>query len=434
MNAIVAIVGRPNVGKSTLFNRLTETGRAIVDEFSGVTRDRHYGKSEWNGRHFSLIDTGGYIHNSDDIFEAEIRKQVHLAIEESDVILFVVDVITGITDVDQSVFRMLQKSGKPFFTVVNKSDNTDMYYQANEFYGLGVEEIYPISAISGSGTGELLDAVVVAFPDYVPDENKDIPRFTVVGRPNVGKSSLINTLLGVERNIVTPIAGTTRDAIDTRFTKFNHDFVLVDTAGVRKKGKVHEDLEFYSVMRSIRAIETSDVCILMIDATRGIEAQDVNIFRIIQRNKKGVVLVVNKWDLMEKETNTAKEYQEKILKKLAPSDDVPVIFSSAITKQRIRKVLDTAVEVYENRNRRIKTSELNDYMLEQIGKYPPPAIKGKYVKIKFVSQLPTPFPAFAFYANLPQYVKEAYKRYLENKIRGNWNFTGVPIQIFIRKK
>ena len=434
MGNLVAIVGRPNVGKSTLFNRLTESRHAIVDEMSGVTRDRHYGKSEWNGREFSLIDTGGYIKNSDDVFEEEIRKQVILAIEEADIIVFIVDVISGITDLDEEVSRILRKVNKKVILAVNKVDNGDRIYDAQVFYGLGLGEIFCISSINGSGTGELLDEITASFTKDDEIAESEIPRFTIVGRPNVGKSSLVNSLLGKERNIVTPIAGTTRDSINTRYNKYGFEFDLVDTAGLRKKGKTMDDLEFYSVMRSIRAIENSDVCMLMIDATRGVESQDLNIFGQIIKNRKGVVIVVNKWDLIEKNTNTSKELTEKIRSKFAPFNDLPIIFTSAITKQRIHKVLETAIEVFQNRKRKIKTSKLNEVMLKAIEDYHPPSVKGKYIKIKYVTQLPTFAPSFAFFCNLPQYIRDPYRRYLENKLREEYNFTGVPIQIFFRKK
>ena len=434
MGNIVAIVGRPNVGKSTLFNRLTESKEAIVDEISGVTRDRHYGRSEWNGREFSVIDTGGYVTNSEDVFEEEIRKQVLLALDESSVILFVVDVESGITDLDEAVAGMLRRIDKPVLLAVNKVDNNERRYEASVFYKLGLGEIHPISSINGSGTGDLLDVLVKHFSEEKDSEEEGIPRFAIVGRPNVGKSTLINTFIGEERNIVTPIAGTTRDSILTRYSKFNHDFYLIDTAGLRKKGKVSEDLEFYSVLRSIRAIETADVCLLLIDATRGIEGQDVNILHLIIRNRKGVVLLVNKWDLVEKETNTMKGFEKQIREKCAPFQDFPIIFISAINKQRIFRVLETAMEVFQNRMQKIQTSTLNKYMLEAIEEHPPPAHKGKYIRIKYVSQLPTHAPSFAFYANLPQYIREPYKRYLENRMRGKFKLRGVPIQIFFRKK
>lgn len=436
MSNIVAIVGRPNVGKSTLFNRLTESRKAIVDEMSGVTRDRQYGKGVWNGIDFSVIDTGGYAVNSEDSFETEIRKQVMIAIEEADVILFVVDVENGMTDMDEEVAAVLRRSSKKVFLVVNKVDNNSRIIDSHEFYSLGLGgDLYCISSMTGSGTGDLLDAVVAEFPEKVVEEEAEkIPHFAIIGRPNVGKSSFINALTGEDRNIVTDIAGTTRDSIHTRYNKFGHDFFLVDTAGLRKRTKVKEDVEFYSTMRSIRAIEDSDVCILMLDATRGMEAQDVSIFHLIERNKKGVVLLVNKWDLVEKDNSSTNEFTKAIKERIAPFVDVPIVFISALTKQRILKALETAVEVYENRTKKVKTSELNEVMLEAIEAYPPPSIKGKFVKIKYVTQLPSQTPSFAFFANLPQYVKEPYRRYLENKIREKFNFSGVPVQIFIRKK
>ena len=435
MSNIVAIVGRPNVGKSTLFNRLIGKRRAIVNEESGVTRDRNYGKSEWNGKEFSVIDTGGYVCNSEDIFEEEINKQVLLAIDEADVILFMVDTETGITDLDQNFARLLRNINKPVYVVANKVDNSEQLYDAQEFYRLGIgEELFCISSMSGSGTGDLLDKVVSHFQESTVEDTDHLPRITIVGRPNVGKSSTINALLGQERNIVTDIAGTTRDTLNTRYTQFGYDFVLVDTAGVRKKAKVNEDVEFYSVMRSIRAIEDSDVCLLLLDATRGMEAQDLNIFHLIERNQKGVVIVVNKWDLIEKDNKTLLQYENDIREKISPFRDVDIIFASALTKQRLLKALEAALRVYENRQQKIKTSELNKVMLEAIENYPPPATKGKFVKIKYVAQLPTHAPSFAFYCNLPQYVREPYKRFLENKIRENWDFKGVPMQIFMRKK
>lgn len=435
MSNIVAIVGRPNVGKSTLFNRMTESRKAIVDEMSGVTRDRQYGKGVWNGIDFSIIDTGGYAVNSEDSFEVEIRKQVMIAIEEADVILFVVDVENGITDMDEEVAAVLRRSSKKVFVAVNKVDNNSRIIDSHEFYSLGLGELYCISSMTGSGTGELLDAIVAVFPEKVEEEAVDnIPHFAIIGRPNVGKSSFINALTGEDRNIVTDIAGTTRDSIHTRYNKFGHDFYLIDTAGLRKRTKVKEDVEFYSTMRSIRAIEDSDVCILMLDATRGIEAQDVSIFHLIERNKKGVVILVNKWDLVEKDNSSTLTFTKTIKERIAPFVDVPIVFISALTKQRILKALETAVEVYENRTKKVKTSELNEVMLEAIEAYPPPSIKGKFVKIKYVTQLPSQTPSFAFFANLPQYVKEPYRRYLENKIRDKFNFSGVPLQIFIRKK
>lgn len=432
---VVAIVGRPNVGKSTLFNRLTETRAAIVDGIEGVTRDRHYGVSEWNGKEFTVIDTGGYVTNSDDVFEAEIRKQAAIAIEEADVVLFMVDVKNGITDLDQSVARILRSIKKPVLLVVNKVDTNNLQLDATEFYALGFDEIHTISSNTGSGTGDLLDEVVNQLPkDSEIEKHDDIPRFAVVGRPNAGKSSLVNALLDEERNIVTDISGTTRDAIYTRYNKFGHDFYLVDTAGLRKKAKVKEDLEFYSVMRAVRVIEYADVCIILIDATIGIESQDVNILNLAVRNNKGIVVLINKWDLIEKTTQTAKEMETEIKRRLEPFDDVPVLFVSALTKQRVFKALEIAQEVFQNRIQKIKTSELNEYMLPLIERTPPPSIKGKYVKIKYVAQLPTHYPSFAFYCNLPQYVKEPYKRFLMNKLRQKYNLTGVPIKIFVRKK
>lgn len=435
MSNIVAIVGRPNVGKSTLFNRLIGTRKAIVNEESGVTRDRNYGKSHWNGKEFSVIDTGGYVCNSDDIFEEEINKQVLLALDEADVILFMVDAEIGVTDLDQNFARLLRNIEKPIYLVANKVDNLDRMYEAQEFYRLGIKsDLFCISSVSGSGTGDLLDQVISHFREETVEDTDHLPRITIVGRPNVGKSSTINALVRQERNIVTDIAGTTRDTLNTRYTQFGYDFILVDTAGVRKKAKVSEDVEFYSVMRSIRAIEDSDVCMLLIDATRGMEAQDLNIFHLIERNRKGVVLVVNKWDLIEKDGKTMIEYEKELRNKIAPFKDVDIIFASALTKQRLLKTLEAALRVFKNRQQKLKTSELNRIMLEAIENYPPPSLKGKFVRIKYVTQLPTHAPSFAFYCNLPQYVKDPYKRFLENKIRENWNFTGVPMQIFMRKK
>ncbi|PKP11705.1 MAG: ribosome biogenesis GTPase Der [Bacteroidetes bacterium HGW-Bacteroidetes-4] len=435
MSNILAIVGRPNVGKSTLFNRLVEERRAIVDESSGVTRDRHYGKAEWNGVTFSVIDTGGYVTNSDDIFEGEIKKQVMLAIDEADVILFLTDVTSGITDLDDGVAEILRKSKKKVVLGVNKVDNSERLFMASEFYSLGLGEVFSVSSINGSGTGELLDAIVANFEKKPINEDEiELPKIAVVGRPNAGKSSLVNALLDEERNIVTEIAGTTRDSINTHYNKFGHEFIIIDTAGLRKKSKVSEDLEFYSVMRAIRTIEESDVCLLLIDATRGIEGQDVNIFHLIEKNRKGVVVLINKWDLVEKDHHSVKEYTAMIKEKLAPFNDVPILFVSALTKQRVLKAVETAMEVYKNRKQHIPTSKLNEYLLEAIEAYPPPSSKGKYVKIKYITQLPTNTPQFAFYCNLPQYVKDSYKRYLENKLREAYNFTGVPIQIYMRKK
>lgn len=435
MNSIVAIVGRPNVGKSTFFNRLIQRREAIVDSVSGVTRDRNYGKSDWNGRKFSLIDTGGYVIGSEDIFEAEIDKQVELAIDEADAIIFMVDVETGIHPMDEEVANLLRKVDKPVLLAVNKVDNGKRLENAVEFYALGLGDFFPIASTSGSGTGELLDALIEALPEKTEAEETELPRFAVVGRPNAGKSSFINTLLGEERYIVTDIAGTTRDSIDTKYNRFGFEFNLVDTAGIRKKSKVKEDLEFYSVMRSVRAIEYCDVCIIIMDATRGFDGQVQNIFWLAQRNRKGIVILVNKWDLVEdKETNTMKDYEKRIKKEMEPFTDVPIVFISVLNKQRIYKAIETAVEVYQNRSKKIKTRELNDVMLPVIEAYPPPAYKGKYVKIKFCTQLPTPQPQFAFFCNLPQYVKEPYRRFIENKLREKFDFNGVPITVYFRKK
>ena len=433
--SIVAIVGRPNVGKSTLFNRLVGMRQAIVDSTAGTTRDRHYGRTDWNGREFSVIDTGGYTVNSDDIFEDEIRRQVMLAIDEADVILFMTEVSTGITDLDMFMADILRRTDKKVILVVNKVDNNDQLYGTPEFYALGLGEPYSISSMSGSGTGDLMDAIVDALPDDArSDYEEGLARITIVGRPNVGKSSMTNALLGQERNIVTPVAGTTRDSVHTRYNKYGMDFYLIDTAGLRKKGKVTENLEFYSVMRSIRAIESSDVCILMLDASQGIEAQDMNIFNLIIRNKKGCVIVINKWDLIEKGNNTMKEWREALKNKLAPFNDVPIIFTSVPDKQRILEVLQTAIRVYRSRARRIPTSEFNEYILPIIETTPPPSTKGKYIRIKYATQLPNPTPVFAFFVNLPQYIKEPYRRFLENKIREHWDFAGVPMQIYFRQK
>ena len=433
MSNIIAIVGRPNVGKSTLFNRLTESQTAIVKEVSGVTRDRIYGRGEWNGVDFSVIDTGGYVKGSDDIFEEEIRKQVELAIEEADIIIFVVDVEQGITPMDEEVAKLLRKVKKPIFTAVNKVDNSMREADAVEFYNLGLGDYTTISSINGSGTGELLDEVVKEMT-VEPVEENELPRFAVVGRPNAGKSSFINALIGKERNIVTDIAGTTRDTIDTKYNRFGFEFNLVDTAGIRKKSKVKEDLEFYSVMRAVRTIESCDVAILIIDATRGFEGQDENIFWLAEKNKKGIVILVNKWDLIEKETNTMRDFEAQIRREIAPFTDVPIIFTSALTKQRVFKAIETAVEVFENRKKRIPTSKLNDTMLGIIKHNSPPSNKGKFVKVKYCMQLPTPTPQFVFFSNLPQYVKEPYKRFLENKMREIFNFNGVPIVIYFRQK
>ncbi|MBA4746987.1 MAG: ribosome biogenesis GTPase Der [Muricauda sp.] len=433
MGAIVAIVGRPNVGKSTFFNRLIQRREAIVDAVSGVTRDRHYGKSDWNGKEFSVIDTGGYVLGSDDVFEKEIDKQVELAIDEADAIIFMVDVESGVTGMDEDVAKLLRRVDKPIFLAVNKVDNSKRMADAVEFYSLGLGEYYPLSSINGSGTGELLDALVKVLPEE-KEEESELPRFAVVGRPNAGKSSFINALIGEDRYIVTDIAGTTRDSIDTKYNRFGFEFNLVDTAGIRRKAKVKEDLEFYSVMRSVRAIEYCDVCIVMLDATRGFDGQVQNIFWLAQRNNKGIVILVNKWDLVEKETNSVKEYTAKIKEVISPFEDVPILFVSVLNKQRIYKAIETAVDVYKNRSKRIPTRKLNDIMLPIIEKTPPPSTKGKYVKIKFCTQLPTPYPQFAFFCNLPQYVKDPYKRFLENKIRQNFDFTGVPMTIFMRKK
>lgn len=437
MGNIVAIVGRPNVGKSTLFNRLTQTRQAIVDDEAGTTRDRNYGKVEWTGKKFSLIDTGGWVVNSDDVFEEEINKQVHIAIEEADVILFVVDVLNGITDLDTQVAQILRRSKKPLVLVANKADNFDLHYSAAEFYAFGLGDPFCVSAINGSGSGDLLDAIIAKFKEEKEEEVlEELPRIAVIGRPNAGKSSLINAFIGEDRHIVTDIAGTTRDSIFTKYNKFGLNFYLVDTAGIRKKGKVNEDLEYYSVIRSIKAIENSDVCILMLDATRGIESQDLNIFSLVQKNSKGLVVCVNKWDLVEDKSQKAIDtYLQAIRSRLAPFTDFPILFISAQTKQRILKVLETAKEVYDNRHTRISTAKLNELMLPLIENYPPPAWKGKYIKIKYVTQLPNVHtPSFVFFANLPQWVKEPYKRFLENKIRENFNFTGTPINIFIREK
>lgn len=434
MSNIVAIVGRPNVGKSTFFNRLIQRREAIVDAVSGVTRDRHYGKSDWNGKEFSLIDTGGYVKGSDDVFEAEIDKQVELAIDEADVIIFMVDVESGVTGMDEDVAKLLRKVNKPVFLVVNKVDNAKRAEDAVEFYSLGLGEYFTVASINGSGTGDLLDALVKVLPEKETVVNEELPRFAVVGRPNAGKSSFINALIGEDRYIVTDIAGTTRDSIDTKYNQFGFEFNIVDTAGIRRKAKVKDDLEFYSVMRSVRAIEHCDVCLLVLDATRGFDGQDQNIFWLAERNRKGIVILVNKWDLVEKDHKTTLEFEKAIRKEMEPFTDVPIIFISTISKQRIFKAIETAVEVYNNRTKKIKTSKLNEVMLPIIENYPPPANKAKYVKIKYIMQLPTPQPQFAFFCNLPQYVKEPYKRFLENKLRENFDFKGVPVSVYMRKK
>lgn len=436
MGNIIAIVGRPNVGKSTLFNRLTESKKAIVKEISGVTRDRLYGRGEWNGVEFSVIDTGGYVRGSDDIFEAEIRKQVEIAIDEANIIIFMLDVMTGIIDLDERVAKILRKSGKKVFVCANKVDNTERVGMSAEFWSLGLGDVYDLSATNGSGTGELLDDIVKEFDkdDTSKREEDSLPHFAIVGKPNVGKSSLVNALTGEERNIVTDISGTTRDAINTRYNSFGFDFMLVDTAGIRKKAKVTEDIEYYSVLRSVRAIENSDVCIFMIDATEGIQKQDLNIFYIIEKNSKGVVVLVNKWDLVDKDHSTMNEYEDKIREQLAPFNDVPILFTSTLTKQRVHKALETAMRVHENRTKKIPTSQLNEVMLEIIHATPPPSVKGKYIKIKYVQQLPTHAPSFAFFCNLPQYIGDGYKRFVENRLREHYDFEGIPIKIFFRKK
>lgn len=435
MTRIAAIVGRPNVGKSTLFNRLIGERKAIVDDFSGVTRDRHYGMVEWNGEEFTLIDTGGFVADTEDVFEREINHQVKIAVEEAAVILFMVDVSTGITPLDESIADLLRRSKKPVLLVVNKVDTSEKMNEVHEFYALGFDELYPLASASGSGTGEILDEVLKLLPP-APEEKEEaaLPRIAIVGRPNVGKSSLVNALLGDERNIVTDVPGTTRDSIDTLYNVFGNEFILVDTAGIRKKGKVHDDIEFYSVMRSLRTLENADIVVLVIDAVQGIDSQDVNLFYLANKNNKGVVVLVNKWDLMEKETNTARDYEKMVKEKLEPFTDVPVLFISALTKQRVHKAVETFMEVYENRKKRITTSKLNDFLQEITEHYPPPAIKGKFVKIKYVTQLPGHYPAFAFFCNLPQYLREPYKRYIENQLRERFDFKGVSIKLFFRKK
>ncbi|AIM38738.1 ribosome biogenesis GTPase Der [Sphingobacterium sp. SG20118] len=433
MANIVAIVGRPNVGKSTLFNRLTESRKAIVDDFSGVTRDRHYETAEWIGKKFTVIDTGGFVHGSDDVFEEAIRDQVHIAIEEASAIIFMVDVTTGITDLDDEIADLLRRSSKPVYVAANKVDHAKLHHDSAEFYAFGLGEIYNVSSATGSGTGELLDAVVSTLEAEFEDDTS-LPKYTIVGRPNVGKSSLTNALLGVERNIVTPVAGTTRDSIRIHYKQFGHDFLLIDTAGLRRKSKVNEDIEFYSVMRTIKALEDSDVVILMLDANDGIEAQDINIFHLAEKNRKGIVIVVNKWDTIEKDNKTMKDFEARIKEKLAPFTDVPIVFTSVTEKQRIFKTLEVAAKVYENKTKKIPTSKLNEVMLQVIENYPPPALKGKYIKVKYVTQLPGRTPMFAFFCNLPQYVKDPYKRYIENKLREHFDFEGVPLQIYFRQK
>ncbi|AFD08201.1 ribosome biogenesis GTPase Der [Solitalea canadensis] len=434
MSNIVAIVGRPNVGKSTLFNRLTETRKAIVDDMSGVTRDRHYGKAEWLGREFIVIDTGGYVANSEDVFETAIREQVMIAIEEASVIIFMVDVTTGVTDLEDDVANILRRSKKPVFVVANKVDNTKLVHESAVFYSFGLGEVYNLSSMTGSGTGELLDDIIAKFEPDAEDTTSDLPKFAIVGRPNVGKSSIINAFLGHDRNIVTPIAGTTRDSIHIHYKQFGHEFMLIDTAGLRKKTKVKENIEFYSVMRTIKALEEADVCILMVDATAGIESQDINIFHLAEKNRKGIVLLINKWDLIAKDHKTMKQFEEAIKQKIAPFTDVPIVFTSVTEKQRIFKAIEVAQEVYTNKTKKIPTSKLNDVMLEVIEHYPPPSTKGKHIKIKYITQLPGSAPTFAFFCNLPQYIKEPYKRYLENKLRENFDFTGVPVTIYFRQK
>jgi GTPase len=434
MSRIVAIVGRPNVGKSTLFNRLTESRKAIVDDFSGVTRDRHYGRAEWVGEEFTVIDTGGYVSGSEDIFEEAIRRQVHIAVEEADVLLFMVDVTTGITDLDATLADVLRRTKKPVLVVSNKVDYGDREPASAEFYSFGLGEVYSISSQTGTGTGELLDVLVKALPEHEPETDNSLPKVTLVGRPNVGKSTLLNALLGYERTIVTPIAGTTRDTIHTEYKGYGHHFTLIDTAGLRRKAKVHEDIEFYSVLRTVRTIEDSDVVVLMIDAQEGIQAQDLSIFHLAEKNKKGIVLLVNKWDLIEKDHTSTKKFEEAIKERIAPFTDVPIIFISATEKQRILKAVETAMDVYQARQQHIKTNKLNEVMLEIIENYPPPAWKGKYIRIKYVTQLKQVPPTFVFFCNLPQYIRESYKRYLENKIREKFNFTGVPFNLFFREK
>ncbi len=434
MANIVAIVGRPNVGKSTLFNRLTESRKAIVDDFSGVTRDRHYEVADWIGKKFTVIDTGGFVHGSDDVFEEAIRDQVHIAIEEASVIIFMVDVTTGITDLDDEIADLLRRTSKPVYVVANKVDHAKLHHDSAEFYAFGLGEIYNVSSATGSGTGELLDAVVSNFPDEEEEDETPLPKVAIVGRPNVGKSSMTNALLGVDRNIVTDVAGTTRDSIRIHYNQFGHEFLLIDTAGLRRKSKVNEDIEFYSVMRTIKALEDSDVVVLMLDANDGIEGQDINIFHLAEKNKKGILIVVNKWDTIEKDNKTMKEFEARIREKTAPFTDVPIIFTSVTEKQRIFRVVEKAMEIFQNKTKKIPTSKLNDVMLEIIENYPPPSIKGKYIKIKYVTQLPGRSPMFAFFCNLPQYIKDPYRRFVENKLREHFDFNGVPIQVYFRQK
>ncbi|ERJ60564.1 ribosome biogenesis GTPase Der [Sphingobacterium paucimobilis] len=434
MANIVAIVGRPNVGKSTLFNRLTESRKAIVDDFSGVTRDRHYEVADWIGKKFTVIDTGGFVHGSDDVFEEAIRDQVHIAIEEASVIIFMVDVTTGITDLDDEIADLLRRTSKPVYVVANKVDHAKLHHDSAEFYAFGLGEIYNVSSATGSGTGELLDAVVSNFPDEEEEDETPLPKVAIVGRPNVGKSSMTNALLGVDRNIVTDVAGTTRDSIRIHYNQFGHEFLMIDTAGLRRKSKVSEDIEFYSVMRTIKALEDSDVVVLMLDANDGIEGQDINIFHLAEKNKKGVLIVVNKWDTIEKDNKTMKEFEARIKEKIAPFTDVPIIFTSVTEKQRIFRVVEKAMEIFQNKTKKIPTSKLNEVMLEIIENYPPPSIKGKYIKIKYATQLPGRSPMFAFFCNLPQYIKEPYRRFVENKLREHFDFNGVPIQVFFRQK
>ena len=434
MANIVAIVGRPNVGKSTLFNRLTESRKAIVDDFSGVTRDRHYEVADWIGKKFTVIDTGGFVHGSDDVFEEAIRDQVHIAIEEASVIIFMVDVTTGITDLDDEIADLLRRTSKPVYVVANKVDHAKLHHDSAEFYAFGLGEIYNVSSATGSGTGELLDAVVSNFPDEEEEDETPLPKVAIVGRPNVGKSSMTNALLGVDRNIVTDVAGTTRDSIRIHYNQFGHEFLLIDTAGLRRKSKVTEDIEFYSVMRTIKALEDSDVVVLMLDANDGIEGQDINIFHLAEKNKKGILIVVNKWDTIEKDNKTMKEFEARIKEKIAPFTDVPILFTSVTEKQRIFRVVEKAMQIFQNKTKKIPTSKLNEVMLEIIENYPPPSIKGKYIKIKYATQLPGRSPMFAFFCNLPQYIKEPYRRFVENKLREHFDFNGVPIQVYFRQK